>query len=226
MYRLVVLAALAGLGADVQQTHLGVFQPQQFVGVKTAHAGELEEVFRCAFCVGTGVDENGLPLCRGDDRRHRCTADAGDALNQEGSTGQNSAGAAGRQEGVPFACHQQVHAHGQGGVLLPPPGGGRVVADLNDLGGVVDGQAVGQVGDTLFGQGLADDLLLSHQDHLAPVGLDGLQGAGNRSLRGEIAAHCVDDQSHRIQKPPVTGSVEPGRPAPADSGRRSCSASP
>ena len=45
-------------------------------------------------------------------------------------------------------------------------------------------------------------------------------------LRGEIAAHCVDDQSHRIQKPPVTGSVEPGRPAPADSGRRSCSASP
>ena len=148
---LLEIGALAVLGADVQQSHTGPLYPKHPVGVVAAQIGELYQIFRGTLGVGAAVDEYRLTGGGGNYRGHGRPTDAPDALDDEGSAGEQSAGAAGGDHGVGPAVPQHGQSHAHGGVLLPAEHRGGVVAHLHRLSGVDDLHALGQ---RLFAAGL------------------------------------------------------------------------
>ena len=166
------------------------------LGVVGAHIGELDQVLRRALHVGPRVDEDGPAVPGGHHGGQGRPADALDALDKQGGRPQQGAGGPGGHEGVTLPVFQQVQTHGEGGVLLLPEGGGRVVADLHHLGGVGDLHPRGQVLDAVVFEHLQDVLPTAHQGDVHPVRLVGLDGPHDRGLGRVVAAHGVHDDLH------------------------------
>ena len=124
------VGALGGLGANVEQAHLGLRALEHPLGVIGAHKGELEQILRRTLRRGAAVDEHRAAAAGRHHRGHGRPADAPDALDHQRGRRQQRPRAARGDKGRPVPVLQQVQAHGQGGVLLLLKGGGRQFADV------------------------------------------------------------------------------------------------
>ena len=93
---------LAGFGADVEEPHPGILDPQDVGGVETAQIGKLQQILRRTLGVGPAVDEYRLPGGGGDHRAKGRPADALDPLDQQDGRAEQGPGAAGGDKGVPL----------------------------------------------------------------------------------------------------------------------------
>ena len=219
--------ALRGLHPDVQQTHPWLRAAQDVLGVVGAHIGKLQQILRGTLGVGPAVDKHCAAVACGHHGGQGGPADAPDALDHQGGPGQQGTGGPGGDKGVPLPAFQQVQAHGEGGVLLLPEGGGRVVAHLHHLAGVGDLHPGGQLLDAVVLQDLQDGLPPAHQNNANAIFPVGLYGTHHRGLGGVVSAHGIYNDLHIH---PVL-SLSPGPARPASPGhawisRRSYSASP
>ncbi|MPN36851.1 hypothetical protein SDC9_184363 [bioreactor metagenome] len=87
--------ALFALRADVQKAHPGLFHTHDPPSVKAPQKRELQQIFRCAFCVGSGVAQHGPTAQHRDLRAQRRPANAPDALHHQRSPREQRAGGAG-----------------------------------------------------------------------------------------------------------------------------------
>ena len=192
------VGALGGLRADVQQAHLGLGALEHPLGVVGAHKGKLEQVLRGTLGGGAAVDEHRPAGAGGHHGSQGGPADAPHPLDHQGGGGEQGAGAAGGHKGVAVPVFQHIKAHGKGGVLLLPEGGGGVVAHLHHLAGVGNLQAGGQLVDAVVLQDLEDVLPAAHQDNLHPQLTNRGQRAPHIGGRRVVAAHGVYDDLHMV----------------------------
>ncbi len=180
------------LGAVAQQADTRRGDAEHGAGIVAAHIGKLQQILRRAVGVGTAVDEHDARIAVRQHRGQRRAADAVDALDDERSTGEQRAGAAGGDDRVALPVTQHVERDRHGSVLLAAGGRAGVVVHGDDLTGVDDlelGLLVAQAG--LNGCALADEHDLRAQLLLR------VHRALDDLVRGEVTAHCVHKNSHR-----------------------------
>ena len=190
------VGALGGLGANVEQAHLGLGALEHPLGVIGAHKGELEQILRRTLRRGAAVDEHRAAAAGRHHRGHGRPADAPDALDHQRGRRQQRPRAARGDKGRPVPVLQQVQAHGQGGVLLLLKGGGRVVAHLHHLGGVDNLQPRGQFADAVLLEHLEDVLPPAHQNDFHAQLPHRSEGAPHVGDGRVVAAHGVYDDLH------------------------------
>ena len=187
--------ALVLLCAVIQQRHTGIFKPQNLFRVQAAHVGKLHQLVGHALGVGAGIDEDKASVDVGHTGSQAGSADTLDASHQQGGPGEQSAGGAGGDHCVPFPALEHIQRHHHGSILLPADGCGGLIVHVDDVPCMADGDP-GQVLCPLVLQTGSDRILPAHQNDLVAKGLVRLNGALYDLMRGVVAAHCVNDDSH------------------------------
>ena len=101
--RVLQIAALMFLGAHIEQAHRHPLSAAQHPGhVQAAHMGKLQQHLRTAIHIGAGVDEHEGTVGGGHEGGQRRPGHTLDALDQEGGAHDESAGASGGNESIPF----------------------------------------------------------------------------------------------------------------------------
>ena len=142
------------------------------------------------------VDQNGLAGHGRDGRRERRAAKPADALDHERRAREQRAGGAGGDEAVRLSVAQEVQSHGERGILLLLEGRRGIVADLHDLLGVGDLDALRDLLAAGLFQLAQDVRRAAGENDVRAVFFAGEQRAADGSLGGEIAAHRVNDDLH------------------------------
>ena len=189
--------ALARLGADSEQPHLGGGDPQGYLGVGGAELPELDEHLGLGVGGGPGVDED-----RGVGMGRQQHGDAGSRHARQGQQpvpggGDDRAGGAGRHDRARLAAPDELAGHGDAGPR-PAEAGQRPLVHADDVLGGDDAQ---------FRSGPEPG------DHRAkPPGRPGQQDGdvvlalrgerpGDDLARGVVPAHRVD-RDHRVPAGP------------------------
>ena len=210
------LAALGVLRADIQQTNPGIGNVHELFGIKTAHEGKLQEILRRTLHIRAAVDEHDAVLARREHRGQRGTANPVDPLDGQRRAGEQRAGAAGRDDRVPFAVFQHAQRHRHGRVLFPARRRAGVVLHGDYFARIHNPDCV------LFGSVEAGEnrFLLSDQRDVETQFAFGAHGALDDFHRGIVAAHRVNEYS-QCGKPPFS-SVLPEWRENAGRSRHSC----
>ena len=156
----------------------------------------MQQVLARAFGVCAAVDQNGLAGHGRDGRRERRAAKPADALDHERRAREQRAGGAGGNKAVRLSVAQEVQSHGERGILLLLEGRRGIVADLHDLLGVGDLDALRDLLAAGLLQLAQDVRRAAGENDVRAVFLAGEQRAADGSLGGEIAAHRVNDDLH------------------------------
>ena len=192
--------ALGVLGAVVDQTDARRLQSVVLLRIQGREEGELEQHFRRALGVRTGVAQHDLAALAGQDRRERRAADTLDAAAVQRRAGQQRAGIARGDERIALACLEQLERDRHGRVRLAAQNGRRVVVHVNDIRSRHDGQMLGVL-QSMRAQHGGDRLGLADEQDILAIFLRSERRAPDGYVGGVVAAHRVNDDLHSQSSP-------------------------
>ena len=189
--RLLQLAALAVLRADVQKRHARPLHAEQLPRAIRSHECELQQKFRRAVRRRAAVDEHDAACGRRDNRTHGRTADALHTPHRQRRRREQRPRRSGGHECVPAAVAQHLQADNHRGLRLLFQNRRRVVVHVDDVVRIRDLHALRQRLDLMVGEGFEDLLPAPDEHDLRPQRLRCADRAERRSRRRVVAAHGV-----------------------------------
>ena len=117
-------------------------------------------------------------------------------LDQQGGPGEKRPGAAGGDKGIRLAVGQHFEAYNHGGILSFVDHSSGVIVHIHHIVCMGDLQSFGQVLNLVLAHDPQNLLPTAHQGDFCTEIPMGLQCAQNRGLRGQVAAHGVENDFH------------------------------
>ena len=189
--------ALFGLLAHVQQSHAWPRNAVHILHIEAAHYGELPEVLRGDFHIGSAVADAHEPAVHGgqDGAEGGAYHSPDAAYAGEGCGDQGSGGAHAHQSGDVIAVTQQPYGFDHGALLLEAHGVDGALVAAYHFGSMHDFQT-GSVVLLPIQAGLQRGFVAGEDEMQVGKGLQGLQSPFHIGLGAVVAAEAVEQNLH------------------------------